>query len=114
MKKYFLQGILYFIIISMNSCNKIYHINRTEASFSMNKTTAKAGETIIFTNLSKNAENFKWLFGDGALSYEKDPSHSYSSAGTFTVELYVNAKGKSIPPVAQVSKTILITPQDIK
>ena len=98
----------------MNSCNRIYIIHRTEASFSMNKTTAKAGETIIFTNLSKNAENYKWLFGDGGLSYEINPIHSYSSAGTFTIELYANAKGNSVPPVVQVTKTILITLQEIK
>ena len=114
MKKYFLLSILSIIILSMNSCNKIYHINKTEVSFSMNKTTAKVGETIIFTNLSKHAENPKWLFGDGELSYENNPIHSYSRAGSFTIDLYVNAKGRSVPPMAQATKTILITQTDIK
>ena len=36
-----------------------------------------------FTNLSKNALAYLWIFGDGAQSRAKDPSHLYKKTGTF-------------------------------
>jgi PKD repeat protein len=107
MKKYFIISIL-SVILSANSCTKFRIYQETVASFSMNKTTAHIGETIVFTNSSKHAESYQWVFGDGQFSYEKNPTHSYSSAGTFTIELNATGMG-NIPPVDQATRTIIIT-----
>ncbi|MBA4321624.1 MAG: hypothetical protein C0408_02280 [Odoribacter sp.] len=102
MKKFFLLSML-SIIISINSCKKD---NMPVSSFSMDKTTGKVGETITFTNLSKNANSFVWYFGDGISSTTKNPTHSYLSAWTFTITLYAyNDEG-----VSKSTKTILISP----
>jgi PKD repeat protein len=45
------------------------------------------GLTVSFTNNSANADSFLWEFGDGNTSTEKNPSHTYAVAGTYTVKL---------------------------
>jgi gliding motility-associated-like protein len=45
------------------------------------------GDLIQFQNQSVGATNYLWLFGDGNSSTQTNPSHSYSSPGTYTVML---------------------------
>lgn len=47
----------------------------------------KQGLTVNFTNTSANASSYSWDFGDGMISTEEDPSHTYAAEGTFTVTL---------------------------
>ncbi len=42
---------------------------------------------INFSNQSAGAENYKWLFGDGATSDSANPEHTYDNAGTYSVTL---------------------------
>jgi PKD repeat protein len=41
----------------------------------------------VFTNQSTNASQYLWNFGDGYSSTDIHPSHQYTSAGNFTVQL---------------------------
>jgi PKD repeat protein len=51
-------------------------------------------ETIYFTYTGEGAMAWLWDFGDGATSTEENPTHVYSSSGTYTVTLTViNADG---------------------
>ncbi len=50
-------------------------------SFTVNGLAAK------FTNKTKGAESWTWSFGDGASSTARNPSHTYASAGIYTVTL---------------------------
>ncbi|MEM7038943.1 MAG: PKD domain-containing protein, partial [Bacteroidota bacterium] len=45
---------------------------------------------VQFTDLSQNATNWYWDFGDGVTSTEQHPMHSYSSIGSYFVTLIVN------------------------
>lgn len=57
------------------------------ANFSANKTSSCNG-TISFTDLSTNAPTaWLWDFGDGQTSNTQNPSHTYTSNGTFSVTL---------------------------
>jgi hypothetical protein len=47
------------------------------------------GLPIRFTNCSIEGELFLWSFGDGTFSSEKDPVHTYDSAGIYEVILEV-------------------------
>ena len=62
-------------------------INNPIANFSYSGT----GNTINFTNLSSLSTNsilsYSWNFGDGNSSLNQNPSHTYSSSGTYTVSL---------------------------
>lgn len=44
-------------------------------------------DSVQFTNSSINATSVKWYFGDGDSSILNNPSHLYTSTGTFTVTL---------------------------
>lgn len=53
--------------------------------------TIDCGGEVHFTNTSLCAQDsiiaYKWLFGDGDYSEEKDPSHIYSTPGSHTIQL---------------------------
>ena len=49
------------------------------------------GATVNFTSLcSADADEFFWDFGDGSVSTEKDPKHTYLANGNYTVSLFAN------------------------
>ncbi len=41
----------------------------------------------LFNNLSTDADSYVWDFGDGGTSTDVNPSHAYSTPGTYTVTL---------------------------
>lgn len=58
------------------------------AAFSYTTTTScSAPFTVTFLNLSSDADTFLWNFGDGTTSTELNPSHTYTSYGSFSVKL---------------------------
>jgi len=67
------------------------------AAFSGSDTAnCRAPLAVTFTNQSVNATGWTWSFGDGSTSTLQNPSHTYTSAGTYSVKLVtVNANGCS-------------------
>jgi len=57
------------------------------ANFSGSPTSGNAPLTVNFTDLSTGATAWSWNFGDGGSSTAQNPSHTYNSAGTYTVTL---------------------------
>ena len=55
--------------------------------FSVDVIEGPAPLTITLTNLSENATEYQWDFGDGTQSPESQPKHTYTKAGTYTVRL---------------------------
>jgi len=73
------------------------------ANFNSNVSEGYAPLSVQFTDLSKNALEWRWDFGDGGISTDQNPTHVYSTTGTYNVNLTVsNAKGTA-------SKTATIT-----
>jgi PKD repeat protein len=68
------------------------------AFFSAAPTSGNAPLKVKFTDISKGKPtSWKWSFGDGTYSTEKNPVHIYSKAGKYTVSLTVkNSAGKSM------------------
>lgn len=46
-------------------------------------------QELAFANSSLGYTNWSWIFGDGDVSLEKNPTHSYTDAGTYLVELFL-------------------------
>ncbi len=42
---------------------------------------------VLFNNLSTGASTYQWTFGDGGTSTQFSPTHSYATAGTYTITL---------------------------
>lgn len=57
------------------------------SSFKTSDTAGCLPLAIHFTDESKNAVDWSWNFGDGSTSTNENPSHVYTSEGTFTVSL---------------------------
>lgn len=45
------------------------------------------GLTVMFTNTSQNLSTYSWNFGDLSTSTQTDPTHTFTSPGTYIVEL---------------------------
>jgi PKD repeat protein len=67
------------------------------AAFSATPTSGCAPLTVNFIDQSTgNPASWNWTFGDGGMSSVQDPSHNYTSAGTYNVSLTVsNACGSN-------------------
>ncbi len=66
------------------------------ADFSGSPQSGPAPLTVSFTDLSTNSPtSWDWTFGDGGTSQAQNPSHQYTSVGTYTVSLTAaNAYGQ--------------------
>jgi len=51
-----------------------------------------AGDLVTFTNSSNGGTSFAWDFGDGNTSTDKNPTHTYTKSGKYTVVLKVDNK----------------------
>ena len=93
------------------------------ADFSASPTSGVAALLVQFTDLSTGgATGWSWDFGDGGTSASRNPSHTYQSAGSFTVRLtasntsgqntrtrtnYIVVTAPAAPPVAEFTATPL-------
>jgi tripartite motif-containing protein 71 len=59
------------------------------ANFTSSATVGYAPLSVKFTDLSQNATSWLWSFGDGSKSSSKNPTHTYSKVGRYTVSLKV-------------------------
>jgi len=70
-----------------------------KAGFNYNySNVCKPPTTVNFTNTSVSNSNltYQWIFGDGGASTEKDPIHTYTTSGSFNVQLIIiNEEGCS-------------------
>ena len=64
-------------------------------------------QPVVFNNLSQNGNTYEWNFGDGTTSNLVQPSHLYTSAGTYIVQLIVSDSIECYTPdTAYVTVTI--------
>ena len=82
MKTYKILPLL--LLLWLTACNGTY-------DFSYSPEAPKAGESVVFTNLSTAGDKWAWQFGDGSVSVSKSPSHIFKRTGTFDVTLMVDS-----------------------
>lgn len=88
------------------------YVNKPLAGFSWTGNDKPAPVTIHFVNLSENANQFEWDFGDGASSTSYEPEHTYQNTGIEPKNLLVVLKATdSYTGLYQrISRVIVIQP----
>lgn len=74
---------IYQVVADFNRNNEI------PSAVTLSDTAHCIGTSDIFSNQSLNASTSTWNFGDGNTSSVINPSHTYNSAGTYTVSLSI-------------------------
>ena len=80
------------------------------ADFSQDRNIVEVGEVVTFTNNSEDGESFEWNFGDNGTANIENPTHIFSTLGTFTVTLTVTSSSgdkKSSTSTVKVGKRII-------
>lgn len=96
------------ILIVFSSCKKDELKTNSNACFDFSpNSNIKVGDTLIFSNCSENATKYFWDFGDGNISNEKLPIHSYDNYGNFDILLSVSNENNS----DTLLKTVTINPK---
>ncbi len=68
--------------------------DRPVAGFTASPLDACASQQIQFTDSSSSGvDSWRWYFGDGGTSIEKNPLHKFTDTGFFTVTVYVSNAG---------------------
>lgn len=84
-----MRRILPVILLSfifLTSCTK-EEKNLPTASFDFTLSQSQAPATVILTNKSTNALNYKWETSDGKTSTETNPKFTFSDGGTYEITL---------------------------
>ena len=75
---------------------KLNQVDAVYAGFFASDTIARPGDSIQFTDNSfGNISNWFWDFGDGTTSVDPDPTHVYTSFGSYTVSLIISNSTRS-------------------
>jgi hypothetical protein len=84
-------------LILVSGCKKIVvDTIQPISDFNTSNTLLEPFENVYFTNLSTDADSYTWDFGDGSISYDANPTHSYTSEGSYYVTLRADRNnGKS-------------------
>jgi PKD repeat protein len=83
------------------------------ADFSASPTSGTAPLDVAFTdNSTNNPSSWSWDFGDGSTSSAQNPTHTYSSPGTYTVKLTAtNGSGSDTKNRTDyISVTVFVSP----
>lgn len=89
--------LLLLVVLLTVACSK------KKTDFNYSPAQPRAGQSILFSNTSDDAEEWLWTFGDGNTSASKSPSKIYRKPGTYTVILKADNKNSRT-----CSKTITI------
>lgn len=68
---------------------------KPEACISASESSVKLGQTITFTDCSKNGESYTLDFGDGTSDDNNTLTHAYESTGSFTAQFTSHNKNRS-------------------
>ncbi len=91
--------------------NFIYVEGKPIADFHADQTTGEQPLTVTFTNTSSNSYYYNWKFGDGNISTEENPVHTYNVIGDYDVMLI--ASNNSCPSDTLIKNSYIHITTDI-
>jgi gliding motility-associated-like protein len=102
-------------LVATNACGSdtatydvLVQSNDVTAFFNTDTLQGCAPLTVNFTQYSIGATNWGWDFGDGNVSMQQNPAHTYTTPGSYTVQLFAD-NGCSYDTTTQVI-TVLASP----
>jgi gliding motility-associated-like protein len=102
------------IVTDVNGCkdtaNKTAYVkvHTVQAAFSVNDSISSCTPfEVVFTNTSLYSTSYFWIFGDGTTSTLPQPTHYYSTPGTYIARLAVAGPGGCTDTI---NKTIILYP----
>ncbi len=82
----------------------VFYSGAARAQFSVDNRVTFIGEEVSFEDLSNGAsEKYSWKFGDTKTSTDRNPSHTYTAAGSYTVSLTVGDNANTLEKAGYVS-----------
>lgn len=92
MKQLYIKCILLALLLALG-CGKDDPMPIADFTYSCGN--CEVNSLVSFFNSSQNADSYNWSFGDGNTSNQKDPAHTYTREGSYTVRLIATGKGGS-------------------
>jgi PKD repeat protein len=79
-----------------NTVTKTFPTSAPTASFTVNPTSGSIPLQVAYTDTSTGSiTSWAWSFGDGAVSNQQNPNHTYIASGNYMVRLTVTGSGGS-------------------
>ncbi|MBI3134640.1 MAG: gliding motility-associated C-terminal domain-containing protein [Bacteroidetes bacterium] len=76
-----------------SNCNLaafLFELSKIEAALGLGSPVICIPDPVIFDNASQNGNTYYWDFGDGQTSTDYEPTHFYTTPGTYTAMLIVS------------------------
>lgn len=73
--------------------------------FSKDRNFSEPGGTVTFTNNTTDGAEYFWEFGDGGISQDENPTHTYLETGDYTITLRARGSGGQ---EASMTSTIVV------
>ncbi|MBN2662390.1 MAG: right-handed parallel beta-helix repeat-containing protein [Bacteroidales bacterium] len=67
-----------------------------------NFSTSNNDLTVAFTDISTDASDWFWDFGDGNTDTQQNPTHTYSTYGNYLVSLFISNNSESWDTISQI------------
>lgn len=84
------------------------------AAFAMSDTTACAGQSVVFQNISTNANSYEWDFADGSpVSASTSPTHNYTQWGAKNVQLIATNTALCVPKDTVSNSLYILRPAEV-
>jgi len=81
-----------------------------EPDFTTDLITGCTPVEISFTNASTSADTYQWTLGDGSQTNEKNPVHTYTNPGVYTVVLTATAQGQCTKTITKTALINILAP----
>lgn len=94
------------ITTNVQGADTTYHPLVVKPYPTANFTLSTDGQVVTFTNTSNNASAYLWHFGDGMVSTETNPVHTYATGGVYTVTLDAINDCQTISKSSTVTLTV--------
>ena len=86
-------GTLVEVLTAVDGCDSTVTTITAYTPLVANFTASVNGPVATFNNTSTNATSYTWNFGDGTTSMETNPTHTYTTSDSYTVELVASSPG---------------------